>query len=222
MTILAVTGMQREAAMAAGAGVVTLCGGGDARALQKKLDAAITSDIRGVVSFGIAGALSPALKIGDAVIAASIVDGAENFPVHAGWASAMHALLPHATSGVIAGSDAMLDDIAAKSTLYAQTKADAVDMESHIVARAAAARGLPFAALRVISDAADDALPPAARVALGPDGAVRLGAVLLSVLAQPMQITALIRTGRNSNKAFGELLRCRNLLGVGIGFAHLV
>ncbi len=217
--VVAVTGMQREAAMAAGDGVITLCGGGNAHALKQKIETSLTPDIRGVISFGIAGALSPELHVGDVLIGSSVISGGETFAAHAGWASAMEARLPHAKRAIIAGSDVMLDDVTAKAALYEKTRADAVDMESHIAARAAAERGLPFAALRIISDAADDALPPAARVALGPDGTLRLGAVLRSVLAKPAQIPALIRTGRNSNIAFGELLRCRNLLGVGIGFA---
>ena len=37
-----------------------------------------------------------------------------------------------------------------------------------------------------------------------------------SLLRHPLQVPALIRTARASNKAFAELLRCRNLCGVGL------
>ena len=42
------------------------------------------------------------------------------------------------------------------------------------------------------------------------------GRVLLSLLKKPTQIPALVHTARTSNKAFAELLRCRDLCGVGI------
>ena len=59
-------------------------------------------------------------------------------------------------------------------------------------------------------------LPPAALVAMKPDGGIALGRVLGSLLKQPAQMPALIRTARASNRAFAELLRCRDLLGVGL------
>ena len=92
-------------------------------------------------------------------------------------------------------------------------------MESQVAARFAAARGLKLAALRVISDAADHRLPPAALVAMTPDGGISLPRVLWSLAKNPLQIPALIRTGFTANKAFAELLRCRDFCGV--GFAGL-
>ena len=49
-----------------------------------KLDA-LHGDIRGVISIGLAGALSPHLKVGDVVIADQIITGAENWDCHEGW-----------------------------------------------------------------------------------------------------------------------------------------
>jgi nucleoside phosphorylase len=63
--------------------------------------------------------------------------------------------------------------VAGKRALRAETGALAVDMESHVAARVAARRGLPFAVVRVISDSADEALPPAAQIGMKPDGAWR-------------------------------------------------
>ncbi len=67
MTILAVTGLKREAKIAGGPGVVAVAGGGDARSLAAKLDA-LHGDIQGVISIGLGGGLSPLLKVGDVVI----------------------------------------------------------------------------------------------------------------------------------------------------------
>ena len=139
-----------------------------------------------------------------------------------GWRVAMAARIESAHQGIIAGSDAILDTADAKSTLFANSGgALAADMESHIAARFAAWRRVPLAALRVISDAADQSLPPAALTALNPDGTLALGRVLGSLLTKPWQLPALLRTGRGSGKAFRQLLRCRNLLGVGLSGPNL-
>ena len=61
------------------------------------------------------------------------------------------------------------------------------------------------------------ALPPAALVAMQPDGGISTARVLWSLVKNPLQLPALIRTGRGSSKAFAELLRCRRRLGAGLG-----
>ena len=92
-----------------------------------------------------------------------------------------------------------------KARLYRETGALAVDMESHVASRIAARRGLPFAALRIISDAADMTLPPAALVGMRPDGGVASGAILRSLARHPGQLPALIRLGRDAGTAFRVL-----------------
>jgi hypothetical protein len=94
-------------------------------------------------------------------------------------------------------------------------------MESHIAARFAAARRLPLGALGVVSDDARHPLPPAALVAMKPDGRIALGRVLWSLVKRPLQVPALVRTARMSNRAFAELLRCRDLCGVGLAGTDL-
>jgi adenosylhomocysteine nucleosidase len=243
LTILAVTGMTKEAEIAGGNGVVAVVGGGDAAGLAAKLDA-LHGDITGVISIGLAGALSPHLKVGDVVIADRILeaplprarDSAPNageMAVAGPWASegqrgqkmwlcnsqwrvALAAKLPFAHQGPMVGSAVILENAQSKAALYQVSGALAVDMESQVAARFAASRGLKLAALRVISDDATHVLPPAALVAMQPDGGIALGRVLWSVAKNPLQIPALIRTGRASSKAFAQLLCCRDLCGVGL------
>ena len=215
MTILAVTGMKKEAETIGTSGVVVVVGGGDGDGLAKKLDA-LHGDIRGVISIGLGGALSPHLKVGDVVIAERILTGAENWDCHAVWRNRLVSLLPDAHQGAIFGSDVIIHRAETKTGLHDTTGALVVDMESQVVARFAASRDLPLAALRVISDDASHVLPPAALVAMKPDGGISIGRVLWSVMKKPAQIPALVRTGRASSKAFAELLRCRDLCGVGL------
>ncbi len=215
MTVLAVTGLSKEAGIVGVAGVIAVAGGGDGDGLKAKL-AALHGDISGVISIGLAGALSPHLKVGDVVIAEKIMTGAESWDCHAGWRNRLASRLPDAHQGTLFGSDVIIDRADTKSGLYEATGALAVDMESQIAARFAAARNLPLAGLRIISDDATHVLPPAALVAMKPDGGIAIGRVLGSLLRKPNQVPALIRTARASNKAFAELLRCLDLCGVGI------
>ncbi len=217
MTILAVCGLTREAEIAGTDGVVAVAGGGDAVALQKKLDA-LHGDLTGVISIGLGGALSPNLKVGDVVIGESVVAGHDIFACDSKWRVLLAARTGTPHQGGITGSDTVIDSAAAKAALFhASGGALVVDMESQVAARFAAKRGLKLAVLRVISDDASHALPPAALVAMQPDGSISTRRVLWSLVKNPLQLPALIRTGRHSGKAFEKLLRCLGRLGPGLG-----
>jgi hopanoid-associated phosphorylase len=220
MTIIAVTGLAKEAKIVGVADVVAVAGGGDGDSLAKKLDA-LHGDLKGVISIGLAGALSPHLKVGELVIADQLVTGLETWQCHEAWRVRLLSRLPQAHQGQIFGSDVIIEKAETKAGLYDTTGALAVDMESQIAARFAHRRNLPLAALRVISDDASHVLPPAALVAMKPDGGIALGRVLGSLLRRPGQVPGLVRTAKASNKAFAELLRCRDLLGVGLAGTDL-
>jgi hopanoid-associated phosphorylase len=225
MTILAVTGLIREAEIVGARDVVAVAGGGDAAGLAQKLEA-LHGDIRGVISIGLGGALSPLLNVGDVVVADQVVaDGGgrkgRTWDCHEAWRVRLVSRLPQAHQGQVFGSGAILDGAESKAACHERTGALAVDMESHVAASFAAARNLPLAALRVISDDARHVLPPAALVAMKPDGGIAMGRVVGSLARNPLQIPALVRTARGSSRAFAELLRCRDLLGVGLAGADL-
>ena len=218
--LIAITGMHREAVLFP-KGVELVVSGGSNSALAAKIEATVVRGGRAVISVGICGGLAPDLKIGTAVIATEVVWRDERIPTDERWRDALAIRMPRAISGRIAGSDIIVTEPAAKAALHGETGAAAVDMESHIAARVAAKHGLPFAALRVISDAATDTLPPTVLGAIGPDGKVQHGAMLRAIAARPAQIPALIRTGRNSDRAMTTLLRCFDLLGIGFGCPYL-
>jgi adenosylhomocysteine nucleosidase len=220
MTIIAVTGLAKEAQIVGTAGVVAVAGGGDGEGLAAKLNA-LHGDIKGVISIGLAGALSPLLEVGEVVIAEQIMTGTENWDCDANWRLRLASRLPLAHQGLLFGSDVIIEQPDTKAGLHKTTGALAVDMESQVAARFAASRKLPLAGLRVISDDAGHVLPPAALVAMKPDGGIALGRVLWSLLKRPTQVPALVRTARASGKAFDGLLRCRDLCGVGLAGADL-
>ncbi len=211
-SILAVVGMTREAKIL-GPEAAVLVGGGDGPALAATLEAELSAGLAGVVSFGLCGALDPSVKVGDVVIGDAVADGGACFAADAEWTARIAAALPSARRGRFARADRPVASVAEKAALLQATGAVAVDMESHVVARLAAAYGAPFVVVRGVSDGAGHALPHAAQVGLGPDGRPAVGAVLASLRANPWQIGALIRTALEAEDGFHALERARQALG---------
>jgi adenosylhomocysteine nucleosidase len=85
-------------------------------------------------------------------------------------------------------------------------------MESHIAAAYAATAGIPFAALRVISDPAHRALPELAQSAIKPNGDIDVGTIVRGVVRNPGSLRALVSTGIDFNRALRSLRNCRGFL----------
>jgi adenosylhomocysteine nucleosidase len=223
--ILVVSGLAAEARIAAGDGIVTLAGGGDSLSLAQQLRALERTTIAGVVSFGVAGALDPALRPGDIVAATSIITMDESYAVSEAhrerWAPSLALSRRAVREGAIAGVDAPVLGPEAKAELRARTGAAAVDMESHVAAAFAHEHGLPFSALRIISDGANRVLPPVAGHAMRADGGIDLGAVLASLARQPRQLPALLGTAIDAATAFMALRSVSRRLGHGFGLGHV-
>lgn len=215
MTILVATGLQRERLILAGAGVEVVVGGGDCVQLEATLDR-LAPGMSGIISIGIGGALAPGLQPGDWVVAEAVLVDGEQMPTDRAWASRLVMRLAAASKGVLIGADAIVSEAQQKAALHRATGAIAVDMESHVAARVARRHRLPFAVARVVSDAASRTLPPAALVAMRPDGGVDLPAVLRSLVRNPRQLPALIRTGLEAERAFRSLLGGYRRLGPGL------
>jgi adenosylhomocysteine nucleosidase len=219
--IVAVTGLSREARLIANPKIVPVVGGGDAVSLERRLADELGKRARRVLSIGICGALSPELRVGDVIVASEVVADSESIPTHASWTRELARRVPGAVVAPLAGIDTLAAHRDAKARLHAATRASAADMESHVAARTARSMGLPFAALRVVSDEANRTLPPAACVALNSSGGIDLMRVVWSLLRAPQQIPALLRTAWEAEIAFAVLFRCRHLLVGGFGAANL-
>ncbi|MFY9552282.1 MAG: hypothetical protein WAU32_14125, partial [Thermoanaerobaculia bacterium] len=105
-----------------------------------------------------------------------------------------------ALAGTVAGGDAL-----------------AVDMESAAWAREAAARGIPYLVVRIVSDAADEDLPAFLPDCVGPDGSIRRGEVARRALLQPSSWGTLLRMRRRLHEcsdALGAFLKAMDLSGI--------
>jgi adenosylhomocysteine nucleosidase len=224
--VIVVVGLAFEARIAAGPGIRVICSG-DGRNLAASLAHAIAEargfpeGCRGLISFGVAGGLAPSLEPGACVVGSAILSGETRIATDREWSQKLLQTIPDSVYGMLAGVPAPISHPAAKRSLYAKTGAVAVDMESHIVAAVATAHGLPVAAIRVITDPAVRSLPGAALAAMRPDGTTDITAMIRSVVQQPRELPALLRTALDAHAARNTLMRGRRLLGPRLGLPDL-
>ena len=188
--------------------------------LSAALSAAIAYGASGIISFGIAGGLAPDLVAGDWVIASGVRNGTDVLATDRAWAETLLARLPDALHAEVVGVNILIPSPLEKFRLYKETGAAAVDMESGIAAKIAVEHHIPFAACRVIIDAAHRMLPPAATVGLRPNGTTDVLAISRSVWQNPSQLPDLMRTAFDACIARRALRLGREQLGVGFGFPY--
>jgi hopanoid-associated phosphorylase len=169
----------------------------------------IAAGTRTLISFGIAGGLSPDLKAGSLIVADRVMTDHGTYPADANCAEALGA-----RTGALYGGQTIVWDPAEKAALATRTGALAVDLESGPAAAAASDAGIRFLAIRAVADPAWFALPRAALLPLDDEGRPRLSAILGSVARYPAQIPALIRTGLATRAALATLLRAGGVLVV--------
>jgi adenosylhomocysteine nucleosidase len=219
--ILIVTGLLQEARIAAGPGMAVICSSSDPNQLRALLTTLDPTSVRGVISFGVAGGLDPSLKTGDVVVATEVMAGDTRWLAGLSLPEAQIASIALGRRRVVRGLLAGVEELVAardcKAALRSETGAAAVDMESHIAAAYAAEAGIPFAALRVISDPAHRALPVVARKAIKPNGDLDLVRIMGSVVRNPRSLRALVSTGIDFNRALRSLRGCRGFLPGGEG-----
>jgi adenosylhomocysteine nucleosidase len=214
--VLIVTGLVQEARIAAGPGMAVICSSSDPQQLRALLTVLDPTTIRGVISFGVAGGLDPTLKSGDVVVATEVMAGDARWLAGLTLNEDLIASVALGGRRIVRGRLAGAEEVVAarhvKAALHSETGAAAVDMESHIAADYAAKAGLPFAALRVVSDPAHRALPSSAMAAIKPNGDIDLRKIMRSVVRNPMTLRDLVSTGIDFSRALRSLRGCRGFL----------
>jgi hopanoid-associated phosphorylase len=218
MAIVAVTALAFESRIARGPGVSVLCH--HATELSAALTAAIKRGVSGIISFGIAGGLAPNLAAGDWLIASAVRNGKETITTDHLWTRRLIEQLPGAIQAELVGVDTLMLDPSVRRAFHRQVGGTAVDMESHIAAKVAAEHGIPFAACRVIANAAHRRLPPAATVGVRRDGTPDVLSVLRSVRKEPKQLADLLRLAIDTRTARRALHAARQKLGLRFAFPY--
>ncbi|MBW3539322.1 MAG: 5'-methylthioadenosine nucleosidase [Planctomycetes bacterium] len=156
-----------------------------------------------VLSCGFSGALRPEMKVGDIVVADSIVD------THGQSLTLEMSMPTEGRSGLHCGrlvtSDEMVRTVREKQELAERYDAIAVDMESLAVAQVCRDTGTRFLAIRVISDDLSADLPPEVLTVFGGTGSVRFGAVVGSIWKRFGSIKDLWRLREQANEAAKRL-----------------
>jgi hopanoid-associated phosphorylase len=216
--VIAFVGMAFEAKIAAGPGVLVVCRSARSE-LAAVAESAARQGYRGIISFGVAGGLASNLRAGDWVVASGVFESQTMRKTDAAWSRRLVGAIEGARYAPIIGVDAPICEPAMKRELHNKTGAAAVDMESHVVSRLAAAHRLAFAAVRVIVDPADRVVPRAALRGMGLDGRADMSAVLRELVSRPSQLSPLARIAVDAFAARSELMRVRRLLGPHFGLA---
>jgi adenosylhomocysteine nucleosidase len=181
-------GFAAEARVARLSGWQVAIGGGTTEGAERETRRLIDAGATGIVSFGLAGGLDPALPAGTLIVAEAVTANGRVWRTD----PELNSRLGGTTGHLCLGLDRVVSSAAEKQHLGRETGASLVDMESGAVAAIASEAGIPFAVLRAICDPADRALPPAALVALDPKGRLTAARLAMSVLANPRQLWALM------------------------------
>jgi adenosylhomocysteine nucleosidase len=218
--VIAFVGMAFEARIAAGPGVQVVCRTAGHQ-LASVMQNAVLQGYRGVISFGVAGGLTSGLRAGDWVVASAVLESQNVRTTDAAWSSKLLRMIGGAVHAPIVGVDTAIAEPAKKRELHTVTGAAAVDMESHVVARLAAAHRLAFASVRVIVDPVDRALPPVALMGMRPDGRADVSGMLRDLMVRPSQLPPLARVAVDAFAARAAMQRVRRLLGPHFGLVDL-
>jgi adenosylhomocysteine nucleosidase len=197
-------GFAAEAKIAGGMGWPVAIGGGSTNGAARAARHLIDQGATGIVSFGLAGGLDPALPAGTLIVANEVIANGRIWPTDGSLSAQMGGATGHRCLGL----DRIVVSPTEKQRLGRETAAVAVDMESGAIAETANALGVPFAVLRAICDAADSMLPPAALVALNSEGRIAPTALAWSIVTHPGQIGALLALARDAATA-RQALRSR-------------
>ena len=149
-----------------------------------------------IVSVGICGGLRDGSNVGDLVVPCEVVTADGQL-----WKCEPIAL---PAAGRLLSVNRIVSSVEEKRKLHIEHAADIVDMEAASIAAICAERGIPFAAIKAISDAATDSLPTELEQ-IAPNGHVRFGQLLLAMGKRPRLIGDLLRLQRTTSLAIARL-----------------
>lgn len=163
-----------------------------------------------ILMAGVAGALAGILQLAELVVADRVY--AETVTLRPDL------VLPEALPGGIAGrrgallsSDRILVTVEEKRFARNSRRSGrdpsplAVEMETPGLAAAAKKHGIPWGAVRAVSDTSEEALPLDFNRFRGADGDLPVSRVALAAIANPLGIPGLIRLGGNTSTAAARL-----------------
>ncbi len=147
-----------------------------------------------VLTCGFAGALNPALKIGDVLY---------DQDFDAGFAEKLDVL--GARPGTFHCSTRVAVTVAEKAELRRTTGADAVEMESSVIRTLCRERKIPSATIRVISDTANEDLPLDFNLLMTSQQKISLPKLMFALVRSPQKVPRLMHLQSNTRVAARNL-----------------
>jgi adenosylhomocysteine nucleosidase len=163
-----------------------------------------------LLSAGFCGGSSPAAGLGDIVIGSQVVGKAGSFPADPHLLdTASHAFkalgCPFHVGPILTVDEVITS--ADRMQGRAEPEILAVDMESAHLAEAAQRQGIPFLAIRVVSDTPSTPWATEERHFLKPDGRLKTAALAISLFRHPSRIARLLRLASTLRPATRRLAR---------------
>jgi adenosylhomocysteine nucleosidase len=157
-----------------------------------------------VIAAGFAGALDPSLSVGSVVVASEVIESEDQ-----SWRTAIPAELGDHLCGRILTSNTLIARAAKKHSLFRETRAIAVEMESAAIAEACQAKRVPCAGVRAISDSAATNLSPELERLLS-KGQVSWPRALAAIVRHPSLLGEFRRLARDTRLAARNLADALN------------
>lgn len=167
-------------------------GGNSARIAADTAFSHAAQDVSHMISAGLAGGLTPDLKVGDLFIPELVIGDSDNNMIET--VSGKGTLV---SVGAIAGA-------AHKKLFAGKYHAQAIDMEAFAVADVARIYNVPFMAMKAISDVHDFDLPPLGRFVTD-SGDFRTSAFVAYAAVRPWLWPTVLRLNTNSSIAIKKL-----------------
>ena len=188
---------------------------------EKIVAQAVEQGAKGIVSFGVCGGLDPSFKAGQVILPDQILTRGEkptlypNAEIKTPWCDAILPVIKQdyfVSCAPLISVDQPITTVEGKRKLHEQTGACAVDMESGVLAALAKAHGLPFIAVRVVGDVADQSIPPAFDKVLKPNGQLSVFGLIKGLVTKWPGIDVIKKLAKNDGEARANLLGLTRLV----------
>ena len=170
-----------------------------------------------LLSWGSAGGLAPKVSPGSLILPKTVIAFDRSFyHVDAPWHERLCSRLKgHADfhTEPLVESSRVVRTPAEKATLFRETGAVGVDMESGAVAAVAQEAGVRFMVVRAVADATDTAVPESTLNVVDEFGRLNFFKLIQGLAKDPTELLALVRIARDYRTAKGSLVAVARLAG---------
>lgn len=181
---------------------IAVCGGIGPEAVRRAAEAAIAQYSPALlISAGVAGGLTPELKVGETVFPSAIIDARDSSRHETAIKNARIGSTPLAKTTLVSYPE--VAGAEQKQKLGKAYRAHAVDMEGASVARAAEAHRIPFIAIKAISDEVGFELPE--MTSFVRNGQFQTARFVWHVAGRPWLWLKVAQLARNTNLASENL-----------------